>query len=242
MVEVVVDDRLPTRDGKLIFLHSNQKNEFWSALLEKAYAKLYGDYESLGAGHASDALVDFTGGVSEKIEICNMKFTEEVDMKSFFNTMEAASDNKALINCHIRAPASSVRPNHTGPAKLMDVQETAGSDAASSESTDKGQQVHQAFETPQQAEVERPSVVGSQGPNGLVIGQGYNVTMVKFVEVKKSLQSAVGAATLRLVRLYNPWPGKEYTGPWSDSSKEWKSISASEWGKMGVKFDKEGEF
>ncbi|XP_056640936.1 calpain-9-like isoform X2 [Diorhabda sublineata] len=61
--DVVIDDKLPTHKGRLIYLHCSNNSEFWAALLEKAYAKLYGCYEQLQQGSTTRALQDLTGGI-----------------------------------------------------------------------------------------------------------------------------------------------------------------------------------
>ncbi|XP_059915377.1 calpain-10 isoform X1 [Gadus macrocephalus] len=63
---VTIDDRLPCIGSTLCFSRCHSPTAFWVALLEKAYAKLHGSYESLWAGQVSEALVDLSGGLAER--------------------------------------------------------------------------------------------------------------------------------------------------------------------------------
>ncbi|CAD5113808.1 DgyrCDS2973 [Dimorphilus gyrociliatus] len=60
--KVTIDDRLPTIDGKLNFIHSFTPNEFWASLLEKAYAKFHGSYEAMKSCSFEETLHHLTGG------------------------------------------------------------------------------------------------------------------------------------------------------------------------------------
>ncbi|KAK6762376.1 hypothetical protein RB195_023187 [Necator americanus] len=103
-LEIVIDDLLPTRDGKLLFARSKTPNEFWSALLEKAFAKLYGCYENLVGGHLSDALQDVSGGVAETVNVAKFLKGGSPDSPNIlFNNLKQAFDNDALIVAAIAA-------------------------------------------------------------------------------------------------------------------------------------------
>ncbi|XP_063793380.1 calpain-6 isoform X2 [Pseudophryne corroboree] len=105
-VDVVIDDRLPSIDGSLIYCHSNVKNEFWSALLEKAYAKLAGSYEALDGGSSADAIVDFTGAVAESVDLTDDNYRVNIiEQTKLFEELLKVYRRGGLICCHIKAPS-----------------------------------------------------------------------------------------------------------------------------------------
>uniref|UniRef100_A0A182FBL2 Calpain catalytic domain-containing protein n=1 Tax=Anopheles albimanus TaxID=7167 RepID=A0A182FBL2_ANOAL len=95
-LEVLVDDRLPTINGKLAFLQAQNSNSFWPGLLEKAYAKLHGSYEALKYGTLLDGLADLTGGITESISI-------KVDTSILIRPplLHSLLDTTSIITCTI---------------------------------------------------------------------------------------------------------------------------------------------
>ena len=90
--EVVVDDYLPTKNGKLFLNRSDDSDEFWPALFEKAYAKIHGSYGALDGGWVEDSFTDFSGGILESFKLKSIP-------DNLFEIMFKADQNGAFLSC-----------------------------------------------------------------------------------------------------------------------------------------------
>ncbi|KAK2532289.1 Capn3 [Columba guinea] len=223
-VDVVIDDCLPTYNNQLVFTKSSQRNEFWSALLEKAYAKLHGSYEALKGGNTTEAMEDFTGGVTEFYEIRDAP-------KDIYKIMKHAIDRGSLM-------ASSIDDHlgfSYGSAPRSDIGELI---ARMVKNLENAQMTHPTVDY--QGTDERPAwtIVPMQYETrmscGLVKGHAYSVTAVEETMFK--------GEKIRLVRLRNPWGQVEWNGPWSDKSEEWNFINEAEKIRLQHKIAEDGEF
>ncbi|KAG0238145.1 hypothetical protein BGW42_007136 [Actinomortierella wolfii] len=117
-ISTVVDDQLfymvdtLTNKTSLVYGKCYSPRETWLPLLEKAYAKIHGDYESLEGGFTGDGIEDLTGGVSSLI------FTADILDKDRFWREEMLQVNKTiLMGCSIdyvdgTQPRTGLVPHH----------------------------------------------------------------------------------------------------------------------------------
>ncbi|XP_068110118.1 calpain-3 isoform X3 [Hyperolius riggenbachi] len=220
-VDVVIDDYLPTFNNQLVFTKSSQQNEFWSALLEKAYAKLHGSYEALKGGNTTEAMEDFTGGVTEFYEIKDAP-------KDLFKIMKKAFERGSLIGCSIDEVdglSYGISPPADMGESLKRMVQNVGDTSPGVDGKDLGPKPSVAI-VPAQFETRMAS--------GLVKGHAYSLTGVE--------ETAFKGDKAKLVRLRNPWGQVEWNGSWSDNSKEWNMIDKTEKSRLQHQIKEDGEF
>ena len=132
---VTIDDRLPcAADGSLLYAHSTDPNEMWVALLEKAFAKVYGSYESLISGFADVAMRDLTGGAPQRVRFTQPKSSSSnssatagaasCDVGALWQTIKRWTTEGSPVGCAFStagmgsadaaAAASRLSPSHCG--------------------------------------------------------------------------------------------------------------------------------
>ena len=87
---VIVDTLIPF-DSALkqpLYGHCTELNEFWVPLMEKAYAKLTGCYETLHGGSLAEGMVDLTGGVSVKYDLTQPEMKQGIESGQLWKDMK----------------------------------------------------------------------------------------------------------------------------------------------------------
>uniref|UniRef100_V9KHJ0 Calpain-3 n=2 Tax=Callorhinchus milii TaxID=7868 RepID=V9KHJ0_CALMI len=79
-----------------------------------------------------------------------------------------------------------------------------------------------------------PVLFETRTASGLVKGHAYSVTGLEEVTYKNQ--------KIKIVRLRNPWGQVEWTGPWSDSSREWAGIEKPDKQRLQHLKKEDGEF
>ncbi|KAG6864733.1 hypothetical protein C0991_007475 [Blastosporella zonata] len=166
------------KSGKsMYFSRSGTNGETWVPLIEKAYAKLHGNYAALSGGQAGEAIEDLTGGVTSFI------YTKDIlDPDTFWTNELCHANDTRLFGCSFG---------------VLDTERS-------------GAQYTQV--------------------NGLFGGHAY------------SILRAVEHNGKRFVVIRNPWGRSEWTGPWSDGSKEWTPEWLQALPELKHTFGNDGQF
>ena len=91
---IMVDTRIPCFKDRPAYGRNTDSRQFLVAMIEKAFSKSRGSYESLNGGNTAEAMVDLTGGISKKINL-NAATVDDL----FWRMLKSELDAKNLIGC-----------------------------------------------------------------------------------------------------------------------------------------------
>ncbi|XP_069861988.1 calpain-3 isoform X2 [Dipodomys merriami] len=224
-VDVVIDDCLPTYNNQLVFTKSNHRNEFWSALLEKAYAKLHGSYEALKGGNTTEAMEDFTGGVTEFFEIKEAP-------RDMYKIMRKAIERGSLMGCSIDDGTNMTYGTSPSGLNMGELIARMVRNMDNSLLRDSDLDPRGSDDRPSRTIV--PVQYETRMACGLVKGHAYSVTGLEEATFKDE--------KVKLVRLRNPWGQVEWNGSWSDGWKDWSFVDKEEKARLQHQVTEDGEF
>ncbi|XP_041534776.1 calpain-3 isoform X3 [Microtus oregoni] len=224
-VDVVIDDCLPTYNNQLVFTKSNHRNEFWSALLEKAYAKLHGSYEALKGGNTTEAMEDFTGGVTEFFEIKDAP-------SDMYKIMRKAIERGSLMGCSIDDGTNMTYGTSPSGLNMGDLIARMVRNMDNSLLRDSDLDPRGSDDRPTRTIV--PVQYETRMACGLVKGHAYSVTGLE--------EALFKGEKVKLVRLRNPWGQVEWNGSWSDGWKDWNFVDKDEKDRLQHQVTEDGEF
>ncbi|XP_006462259.1 hypothetical protein AGABI2DRAFT_71002 [Agaricus bisporus var. bisporus H97] len=161
----------------LYFASSGSLGETWVPLMEKAYAKLHGNYSHLNGGFTGEAIEDLTGGVSSFLQTKDI-----LDTNKFWSEELLRANQDRLFACSFH-DLDNAR-NGRNDIKVQ----------------------------------------------GLIGGHAYSVLRAKQCKGK------------RFLVIRNPWGKTEWTGPWSDGSKEWTKDYLGVLEELDHVFGDDGQF
>ncbi|TFK48418.1 cysteine proteinase [Heliocybe sulcata] len=171
-------DKMARRGTKsLYYASSGTENETWVPLIEKAFAKLHGDYEALNHGWTCEGVESLTGGVSNCFYLHDILDKERFWNEELLKLKEGAEKDRASLLLRpwcFRCSDNLLR--HAG------------------------------------------------------LWEDHAYSIMEAIEYKGK----------RFLKIRNPWGKGEWTGPWSDGSKEWTSLLHPT--DIGHKFGEDGEF
>ncbi|CAD2217327.1 calpain family cysteine protease-like protein [Angomonas deanei] len=105
--QIVIDSYLPSRSMLPAFGRNRRRpNELWPSFLEKAYAKGYGSYQAIEAGHPWQAQEDLTGYPGYSVDTLWQEAVEDSDAAArLFKMLERWNEKQYLIS--IATPTTS---------------------------------------------------------------------------------------------------------------------------------------